>query len=187
VSAAISWLTILDGLRKAYKRDRANRYSLNTPWTLPRLAEEVPDYHGPRVTIEDSVPTIQPYAGSDGCTLSPDRVGRWILVEAALAHDALTEEQDLIAAAWGWEVARVRELADNMFYGLACARAPCWLARIYWRGIRAFGGIAHAVCRVGTVCLIAALLCAGCAGCVGPVNPFAPGQPVTPADYEQIK
>lgn len=180
---AITTGALLKALKKAYEKDRGNRYRLNAPWSLPRLVEPVPDYHGEHVTVEDSVITIQPYEDCDGCTLSPDRVGRWILVEAALAHDAIYGEMDAIAAAWGWPVSRVRRWADDVFYGIASARAPHVLARLYWRGIRACGGIAHAVGKIVAIILLAALA-TGCAGCRSPVDPFG-GEPISPADYEQ--
>ena len=174
---------LVKALKKAWRKDRDHRYRLNQPWSLPRLVEPVPDYAGRYVTIEDSVITVQPSDICDGATLSPDRVGRWILVEAALAHDALYAELDAIAEAWGWPLSRVRRWADDVFYGLAVARAPHWLARLYWRGIRAGGGIAHAVGRLLALLALAAV--AGCGGCASPVDPFD-GQEIDKPDYERI-
>ena len=80
------------------------------------------------VTIEDSVITVQPSDICDGATLAPDKVGRWLLIEAALAHDALYAELDAIAEAWGWPLSRVRRWADDVFYGLANRPRPSPLA-----------------------------------------------------------
>lgn len=177
---------LIAALRKAYKRDRANRYRINQPWSLPRLADPVLDYTGRYVSIRDNIITVQPSEICDGATLSPDRVGRWSLVEAALAHDALYAELDGIAAAWDWPRARVRRWADDVFYGIASHRAPHWLARLYWRGIRATGGIAHAVGKLVAIAFLAACI-AGCSGCATPRDPFAPDQPPpAPPDYTKI-
>ena len=180
----IAGSVLVKALKKAWRKDRDHRYRLNQPWSLPRLVEPVPDYHGRYVTIEDSVITVQPSDICDGATLAPDKVGRWILVEAALAHDALYAELDAIAAAWGWPLSRVRKWADDVFYGVAVMRAPHWLARLYWRGIRAGGGIAHAVGRLLAVCVLCGLT-AGCGGCSTPTDPFG-GQPIDTPDYERF-
>lgn len=168
----------------AFRKDRDHRYRLNKPWSLPRLVEPVPDYHGRYVTIEDSVITVQPSDICDGATLAPDKVGRWQLIEAALAHDALYTELDAIAEAWGWPLSKVRRWADDVFYGVAIMRAPHWLARLYWRGIRAGGGIAHAVGRLLALLALAAVV-AGCGGCSTPSDPFG-GQDIDHPDYERI-
>ena len=175
---------LVKALKKAWKRDRDHRYRLKQPWSLPPLTEPVPDYHGRYVAIEDSVITVQPSDICDGATLAPDNVGRWVLIEAALAHDAIYSELDQIAKAWGWPRARVRRWADDVFYGIAILRAPHWLARLYWRGIRAGGGIAHAVGRLAALALLCGMV-AGCGGCNTPVDPFG-GQPADKPDYERI-
>jgi len=175
---------LVKALKKAWRKDRDHRYRLNQPWSLPRLVDPVPDYAGRYVTIEDSVITVQPGDICDGATLAPDKVGHWVLIEAALAHDALYAELDQIAAAWGWTRADTRKWADDVFYGLAIARAPHWLARLYWRGVRAGGGIAHAVGRLLAVCVLCGLA-AGCGGCSTPTDPFG-GQDVDKPDYERI-
>ncbi len=185
MSGMISSAMVFDMLRRAYKRDRSNRYRLNQPWSLPRLTGPVPDYAGKYVVIRDGVITILPNQNCDGATLAPDKIGRWNLVAAAIAHDAIYAELDAIAAAWGCSRAQVRRLADDVFYGIALARAPHWLARIYWHGIRAFGGIAHAAGKLLALALLMSCI-AGCAGCRSPVNPFDPSVPLEDPDYDKI-
>lgn len=180
----IAGAALVKAIKKAWRKDRDHRYRLNQPWSLPRLVEPVPDYHGRYVTIEDSVITVQPSDVCDGATLAPDKVGRWLLIEAALAHDALYAELDAIAEAWGWPLSKVRRWADDVFYGVAIMRAPHWLARLYWRGIRAGGGIAHAVGRLLALLVLAAVV-AGCGGCSTPTDPFGPGEWEDPV-YERI-
>ena len=187
----IAGAALVKALKKAWRKDRDHRYRINQPWSLPRLVDPVPDYAGRYVTIEDSVITVQPSDICDGATLAPDKVGHWVLIEAALAHDAIYAELDGIAAAWGWQRARVRRWADDVFYGIAILRAPHWLARLYWHGIRAGGGIAHAVGRLLALLAFAALcvLCgmlAGCGGCSTPTDPFG-GQEQEEPVYEKVE
>lgn len=181
---------LLTQLLAAVRRDRANRYSLFTPWTLPRLAENVPDYHGTLIEIAASVVTVRPYNGdvNDGCTLAPDWIGAWRPVVAACFHDPWYEEMDAMAADWKWPVSRVRALGDRIFYGILLQVAPWWIARIYYRAVRAFGGIAHFIMRQAAPLLVVAVLLglAGCAGCTGPATPWEdPDAPVAMPDYEQ--
>lgn len=168
----------------AFRKDRDHRYRLNKPWSLPRLSKPVPDYTGRNVLITNSIITIQPSEICDGATLAPDTVGKWSLIEAALAHDALYDEIEGIAVAWGWKPGKVRAWADDVFYGIAVDRAPTLLARAYWHAIRAFGGIAHAVGRLTAIALLCGLA-AGCGGCATPVDPFD-GQEIDEPDYERI-
>ena len=101
----------------AFRKDRDHRYRLNQPWSLPRLVEPVPDYHGRYVTIEDSVITVQPSDICDGATLAPDKVGRWLLIEAALAHDALYAELDQIAKEWAKTITELDAAIRNIERG----------------------------------------------------------------------
>ncbi len=109
----------------------------------------------------------------DGCTLAPDTWGELKLYAGALFHDRWYLSMEAMAEAWGWPVARVRRLGDIVFATFlvdladACARdlrsRPCsWLregireleilgtlasVRLYYRSVRAFGGIAHDVMK----------------------------------------
>lgn len=89
----------------------------------------------------------------DGCTLAPDSWGELRLYVAALFHDRWYLSMDAIAARWGWPVRRVRRLGDIVFATLirSLATGLPWASRmrarlaawLYYRGVRAFGGIAH--------------------------------------------
>ncbi len=109
----------------------------------------------------------------DGCTLAPDSWGELKPYVGALFHDRWYLSLSTIAKAWGWPAARVRKLGDLVFatilrdlaeaWALDLRSLPgCWFRRaareirilyaragiaIYYRGVRAFGGIAHAAMR----------------------------------------
>ena len=105
----------------------------------------------------------------DGCTMTPDSWGDLEMYVGALFHDRWYLSMESFAEAWGWDVARVRKLGDVVFATILCAlardweqdlraRPGCWFrlawremrilytragVRLYYRGVRAFGGIAH--------------------------------------------
>ena len=179
---------LISGLLSAIRRDRANRYALRKPWTLPRLADPVPDYAGKLIRIQDRVVTVHPYAGdvNDGCTLVPDYIGAWRPVVGAVFHDPWYLEMDAMAAAWGWPVARVRRLGDRVFYAILVHVSSTGLARIYYRGVRMFGGLAHFFGqRMPLVVALLLLGSAGCSGCIGPGQPFEDPSDLTLPDYDQ--
>ena len=144
----------------------------------------------------------------DGCTCAPDSWGDLEMYVGALFHDRWYLSMESIAEAWGWDVARVRKLGDVVFTTILCAlardweqdlraRPGCWFrrawremrilytragVRLYYRGVRAFGGIAHEAMKKTTspgggggisplllsapVALAGLLLLgAGCSGC----------------------
>ena len=108
-------------------------------------------------------------AECDGCTMAPDSWGELKLYVAALFHDRWYLSMESIAKAWGWDVARVRKLGDIVFATILVdladawardlrSRPGCWIrraareleilgaqasVRLYYRSVRAFGGIAH--------------------------------------------
>lgn len=157
---------------RAYKQDRSNRYRIDVDWPAPRLKHAVPDYHGTSVWFVDRTPIVKQGYVSDGATMAPDKIGSWSFLQAAFLHDAIYEELEAIAAAWGWSVAAVRKLADDMFLHIACRHAPTRVARIYYRAVRRFGGAAHDVMQAAAAITIITLLAAGCSGCTTPANPF---------------
>ena len=109
----------------------------------------------------------------DGCTMAPDSWGELKPYVGALFHDRWYLSLSTIAEAWGWPAARVRKLGDLVFATILRdlaeawaldlrSRPGCWFRRaareirilyaragvaIYYRGVRAFGGIAHAAMR----------------------------------------
>jgi hypothetical protein len=184
----ISKEQIVAALVMAIKRDRANRYRLTRDWTLPRLTVAVPDFAGKRLLIQDSVITVLAYEGgyeSDGCTLSPDEIGDWKPVMAALFHDPWYAELDEIAKAWGWSRAAVRKLGDELFACLMVKTgSPRWLARAYLTFIRPFGGLVRWIAGLaGAVTMV--MVCSGCSGCANFPDHFG-DEPVTPPQYEDV-
>lgn len=174
LSAAAKWA------RAAYRRDRANRYALLAPWTLPpvrcravgvapfrfagKLVSVVPEVEPP--DLDRIVITVLPFTAEsgvcDGCTLSPDLRG---CVEAALFHDPWYIEMSGMAEATGIPVEDLRRLGDAVFGCLAKSLgAPGPIARIYHAAVRWFGGLFHG--HLGAM-ILAAILAAMVAGCSG--------------------
>ena len=172
-------------LYKAIQKDQANRYSLLKDWKLPKLAVDVPDYTGKLLRIRSGVITVLAYDGDvcNGCTLSPDQIGKWRPVIGALFHDPWYKELAAIAKTWGWTEAAVRKLGDEIFACIIVATGtPRWLARAYLTGLRAGGGIVRWINGILGVTLLACLF-TGCTGCQIP-NHFD-DQPVEPPQYEE--
>jgi hypothetical protein len=176
---------IVQGVRRAIKADRSNRYRLKRPWSL-YLLEPVPaPYRSWRLEFAGKKLIIMPHDDCDGATLAPDRIGSWSFVEAAIAHDSIYGEMEAIASAWGWTVDQVRAWADGLFLDVACEHAPSRIARWYWRGIRAAGGVWHRLGRIVAGLLLVTCI-AGCSGCSTPVPVLDPNVPYEPPDYERI-
>ncbi len=180
---------IITSLVQAVRRDRANRYTLLAPWALPRLAIDVPDYDGDLIRIRNRVVTVLPYdtesAVCDGATLAPDRIGPWRMVIGTLLHDPWYIEMHHMAARWNWPLKRVRRLGDLVFYGILAEIGPTWLARLYYRAVRIFGGIFHGLGRIFAIALLA-LCVAGCDGCASPGPIFEDPSDLTIPDYATV-
>ncbi len=176
--AVIAWA------KRQYRKDRDHFYVLKKPWTLPPLAFKLPAYRGRHIEINGNLITIKQGKFCDGATMAPDRIGEWSMIEASLFHDAAYGELEEIAAAWGWRVSEVRAWADWIFAAVGTRHAPSWMARVYFRGVRAFGGIAHFIGKAALVLVLAATI-GGCGGCALP-DPFEPGAPYTPPEYERV-
>lgn len=177
---------IVAALVMAIKKDRANRYTLQKDWALPKLAFAVPDFANNRFLIKDSVIMVKAYRDgyqSDGCTLSPDEIGNWKTVIGALFHDPWYQSISEISKCWGWPEGCVRKLGDELFACILIGTGtPRWIARVYLTGLRWFGGITRWVgASFGMVTL--ALVMTGCSGCAIP-NHFN-DQPVTPPQYQE--
>lgn len=185
-------------VRDAIRADRANAYGLDAPWTLPKLGGDLakldlvpPDYFDVAWHIQDGVITELPFpvdrALCDGCTLAPDWWPRsWGEIRAyvaAIFHDRWYDWLEKFAKAWGWTVERVRRLGDIVFANIlrslkrtlrGLQRVKAEIAcRVYYRSVRAFGGVAHeAYKRLAPPAAVAlaagALALGGCAGCAVP-------------------
>ena len=185
-------------VRDAVRRDRANAYGLDAPWTLPRLGGDLkeldlvpPDYFDEAWHIQDGVITELPFpcawANCDGCTLSPDFWPQsWGGVKAyvgALFHDRWYKWFERFARAWGWPEEKVRKLGDIVFAnilhafvkrlrGLSRLRGEI-ACRTYYRAVRCFGGVGHAAYKRFAPALVASaagsLALGGCAGCAVPL------------------
>lgn len=83
-----------------------------------------------------------------------------------------------MAARWGWPVAKVRKLGDVIFasiLGALCEGLPFWsrlrarcAVRLYYTGVRCFGGAAHGAFRCLAPAVAGCALLSGCAGCQVP-------------------
>ncbi len=186
---------VLRAVRKDLREDRANAYGLSEPWTLPKLGGDLPGlglmptegFRDERFLIAGPNVTVLPFPcraeECDGCTLSPDtwwELKTWV---GALFHDRWYLSMEAIAAAWGWPVAKARKLGDAIFASILEALAeglPFWsrlrakaAVRLYYRGVRCFGGVAHGSFKrfAGAKILAAVagcLLLSGCGGCAAP-------------------
>ena len=180
-------------VKGAVRRDRANAYGLDAPWVLPRLGGDLkklelmpPDYFDEGWHIADGVITELPFAVDrakcDGCTLAPDWWPRtWGGLRAyvgAIFHDRWYKAMERMAAAWGWAVWRVRKLGDIIFgnilrslkrtlHGWEGLKAEI-ACRTYYRGVRAFGGVAHVAYRRFAAAPLVGAGCIALAGCAVP-------------------
>lgn len=171
----------------AYQADRSVRYRLLEPWTLPPLVGIVipGDYHGKFLQIIDGIITLFPTDQLDGATLAPERIGKNSAAEASIAHDILYLEMDDLAKAWDWPKARVRKLADSIFAAIMIQYSARGWVRVYYTAIRALGGIAHAVGKLGII-LLFGLAIFSVAGCLTIPEPFG-GVPAEPPVWEIVQ
>lgn len=173
------------------RRDLANRYGLEAPFTLPPVSCDWFPAGGAfenrlvRIVPADGKPgfvslTVKPFRSTeednifDGATLAPDApFGETAVLTAALVHDVLYCVKDELAAFAGVKERAVRDFADTLFREilLLLARRP-WLARVYFLGVRIgypFFTAGKAV-RRWFLALAAAFVMLGGSGC----QPLAP-------------
>lgn len=122
---------------------------------------EVPDFKCDDFIIENNFMRI--YAtGSraplcDGASLVPDEIKGFSALISSIVHDLLYAHMEEIAVAWNWEVGEVRKLADDVFGNDLKARNKGWLgkllSRVYYWGVRVFGGIYHNAKRASLLLL----------------------------------
>ncbi len=161
----------------AYRADRAVRIHLNSEWRVGRLLDPVPDFENDLVAFRDSWFIVKPNDISDGNTLAPETIGRSDMRPGATGHDPLYESMEAIAKAWGWPISKVRKLMDQIMYGINLQFARTWIARTYYRFVRALGGLGHTFGKIALLLLLALSL-SGCGGCASPRNPFDPAHPI---------
>lgn len=172
--------------KEAVKRDRRNRYDLLEPWVLPRVDPErwdIPDTRTDTICFQDNVPYVRPFANTpdvmqcDGCSLSPDQCIIPTVV-GALVHDVGYNQIEYLASVWGWSEAKVRRLFDEIFGNVLMSLAyqikgkikrklAILVARTYFTGVRAGGGIAHWTYGLFR-CVILSLSISTISGCAVP-------------------
>jgi hypothetical protein len=182
--------------RKAYRKDRANRYALLKPWTLPPLMRALPRYDGVHVLFEPlgdgrrTAVTIKPFAGEDnvcdGANYFPDSPRG--VVAAAIAHDPLYAEIPAIASTWQWPEGKVRELADEILSTVMVReRSNKLIARVVFNGVWYLGGAyrwAKSILPAAVLALAVSTL-AGCSGCLSPPDLSDPDAPYTSPVYKK--
>lgn len=168
-------------IRNAYEKDRDHLVRLDRDFVVGTLAESFPygekdlpvlDWRCEDFSIVARVLTLyaRPDPICDGATLAPDRLAGVDLARGYIPHDFLYTHLDEMAAdekwkAAGWTEASLRAFFDAILGKMIEAeekdkrKAP-WRSRLYYAGVRLFGGIAH---RLGLSTAVLALAVAGCA------------------------
>ena len=168
-------------LKDAYEKDRDHLVRLDRDFVVGTLAESFPygekdlpvlDWRCRDFSIVSRVLTLyaRPDPICDGATLAPDRLAGVDLAAGYIPHDFLYTHLDEMAADERWKEAGWTEPALRAFFDAILGRmieseemrkgkAP-WRSRLYYAGVRLFGGIAH---RLG-LSTAALLVCfCGCA------------------------
>lgn len=168
-------------IRNAYEKDRDHLVRLDRDFVVGTLAESfhygendlpVLDWRCEDFSIVARVLTLyaRPDPICDGATLAPDRLAGVDLARGYIPHDFLYTHLDEMAAdekwkAAGWTEASLRAFFDAILGKMIEAeekkkgKKP-WRSRLYYAGVRLFGGIAH---RLGLSTAVLALAVAGCA------------------------
>ena len=198
VKAAIPYI------KAQIRRDAENLYSLKEDWKLPAINRALRDYGDEAFRIwwdwdrERSFVVVRAFESTredpicDGASLAPDKVLGVDFVPAALFHDRWYGRMEAIAKAWGWGVADMRKLGDEIFASIVYAEngsGPVvrFLASTYYHAVRAFGGLYHkhgGKLRNLVLAILAAAVFAGCAGCVGSI--FDPEDGYAPPVWEKV-
>lgn len=158
----------------ALKKDRNNRYILNADFTLPALRVAVPYFEDDAVKFDGKIITIKKFAGKNDCdgnTLSPDK-WKGKLLFGFIPHDIIYPRMEAIAKAWGVPVADVRLWVDGLYYSIMDAQGvPRLVSRLYYGGVRNFGGLWRSLKGAIAIAIIAAMI-GGCGGCATPPENF---------------
>lgn len=168
-------------IRNAYEKDRDHLVRLDRDFLVGRLVESfrygekalpVLDWRCEDFSIVDRTLTLyaRPEPICDGATCAPDRLAGVDLARGYIPHDYLYTHLDEMAAderwkAAGWTAASLRAFFDAILGKMIDAeerkkgKSP-WRSRLYYAGVRIFGGIAH---RLGFSTAALLLAVAGCA------------------------
>jgi hypothetical protein len=180
-------ITLGKAVVRAVKADLKNRYALERDWSFV-VRDYIPaSIHTRHLRMaatecgDGVVVTCFAPGCSNGATLVPDVPGS---VEASFFHDAFDEDEQRIAAAWGWSRRKTRKWGDRVFGAIMArmarhepTRAKQWTgaanAWLYLNGLRWLGGPGRAASRglrkLGLAAVALAALAGGCAGgCAAP-------------------
>ena len=168
-------------LKDAYERDRDHLVRLDRDFVVGTLCESFPygekdlpvlDWRCEDFSIVSRVLTLyaRPDPICDGATLAPDKLAGVDLAAGYIPHDFLYTHLDEMAADERWKEAGWTEASLRAFFDAILGRmiereekkrgkAP-WRSRLYYAGVRLFGGIAH---RLGLSTAALLLAVAGCA------------------------
>jgi hypothetical protein len=185
---------VFSAASKAYRTDRANRYGLREPWTLPLLNLDLKAYDGRYIRI---VPdngktrvTVLPYDGDvcDGASFAPDSPKG--AIPGALFHDPWYAEAKNIAKAWGWSEDAVLRIGDRILSTIMLrAGGNHVIARVYFNAVWYLGSAFRRVRKVlPIIIVVASALClAGCTSCLSPPDESDPDSPYVPPVYERTQ
>lgn len=137
--------------KRYFDLDQNKRIVILQSFVAGRFKSPVPDFYCEDFCIVNNLMVVyatgdrQPIC--DGASLVPDEVKGFSALISSIVHDMLYAHLEEIAEAWGWDVADVRKLADDVFGNDLLARNKGWLGRllsnVYYWGVRLFGGIYH--------------------------------------------
>ena len=168
-------------LKDAYEKDRDHLVRLDRDFVVGTLCESFPygekdlpvlDWRCRDFSIVSRVLTLyaRPDPICDGATLAPDRLAGVDLARGYIPHDFLYTHLDEMAADERWKEAGWTEPALRAFFDAILGRMieseekrkgkTPWRSRLYYAGVRLFGGIAH---RLGLSTAALVVCFCGCA------------------------
>lgn len=151
ISLAKKVYKMAEKVKEFIEVDQNCRIVILEDFSAGRFLVDIPNFKCDDFEIKDNCMTIfktgsrQPIC--DGASLVPDEVKGFTALVSSIVHDMLYAHLEEIAEAWGWDVADVRKLADDVFGNDLLARNKGGLGRllsnVYYWGVRLFGGIYH--------------------------------------------
>ena len=190
-------------IKAELRKDKANRYSLKSDWTLPVVKKPLRDFENEAFEIvtdgKVSVITVKAFDSTkeenhcDGASCAPDVFLGVDFRPGACFHDRWYEYFEELAEALGLTLKECRKLGDEIFASINYAENGMSFKvkvvnTIYFRAVRLFGGFYHSAKRGGKAVLavvLMALCLSGCAGCVGTIFDDD-GAGYTPPDLEKV-